>query len=237
VDVDRHQLEGRAHQEGKQGGGYSSVNVPEVTTDDYSDIAQYVLNNDGTITYATGLPCAIKVCPANTGAWTFSDPDGALGPQMGTWTISGNSAPEGTFYVEGKVSISGSPKGPSNSALKMTLIAEGSISITGSPKLTPNNVNNPEAIMFVTNGDLRLEGATDLDDPTTMVGDVVVLRLRCRPPPSIDQPHYRCESAQGSTRRPQPDGSTLRRGSCGLSSRSSSARSTRRASASPGRSV
>jgi len=159
--------------EGKQGGGYSSVNVPEVTTDDYSDIAQYVLNNDGTITYASGLPCAIKVCPANTGAWAFSDPDGA-GPQMGTWTISGNSAPEGTFYVEGKVSISGSPKGPSNSALKMTLIAEGSISITGSPKLTPNNVNNPEAIMFVTDGDLSLEGATDLDDPTKIEGQIFI---------------------------------------------------------------
>ena len=160
--------------EGKQGGGYSSVNVPEVTTDDYSDIAQYVLNNDGTITYASGLPCAIKVCPANTGDWTFSDPDGVLGPQMGTWTISGNSAPEGTFYVEGKVSISGSPKGPSNSALKMTLIAEGSISITGSPKLTPNNVNNPEAIMFVTDGDLSLEGATDLDDPTKIEGQIFI---------------------------------------------------------------
>ena len=160
--------------EGKQGGGYASVNVPEVTTDDYSNIAQYVLNDNGTITYASsGLPCLIKVCPANTGAWTYTDPDG-LGPLMGTWSITGNSAPEGTFYVEGKVSISGSPKGPGNSALKMTLIAEGSISITGSPKLTPNNVNNPEAIMFVTDGDLRLQGATDLDDPTKIEGQIFI---------------------------------------------------------------
>ena len=159
--------------EGKQGGGYSSVNVPEVTTDDYADIAQYILNDNGTITYANGLPCAVG-CPANTGAWTFSDPDGLLGPQMGTWTISGNTAPAGSFYVEGKVSISGSPKGPGNSAIKMSLIAEGSISITGSPKFAPNNVNNPEAIMFVTDGDLFLGGSTDLDDPTQIEGQIFV---------------------------------------------------------------
>jgi hypothetical protein len=159
--------------EGKQGGGYSNVNVPEITTDDYASIADYVLNDNGTITYANGLPCAVG-CPANTGDWTFSDPDGLLGPQMGTWTISGNTAPAGTFYVEGKVSISGSPKGAGNSAIKMSLVAEGSISITGSPKFAPDNTNNPEAIMFVTDGDLFLGGASDLDDPTQIEGQIFV---------------------------------------------------------------
>ena len=93
---------------------------------------------------------------------------------MGTWELKGNSAPAGNFYVQAKVSISGSPKGPGNSAIKMTIIAEGSIKITGSPKFSPSNVNNPQAIQFVTDGDLFLAGATDLDDPTKIEGQIFV---------------------------------------------------------------
>ena len=152
--------------EGKQGGGYSSVNVPEVTTDDYLANANYVLPADGSAPKkADGTACG-----AYCSDWTFT----ASASGMGTWELKGNTAPAGNFYVQAKVSISGSPKGPGNSAIKMTIIAEGSISITGSPKLSPSNVNNPEMIQFVTDGDLFLGGATDLDDPTKIEGQIFV---------------------------------------------------------------
>lgn len=158
---------------GQQGGGYANINVPEVTASDYAGIADYILNANGLITdVATGLPCAAG-CPGSAD-WAFSDPDGILGPAMGTWTISGNTAPEGTFYVEGRVSISGSPKGPGNTALNVTIIATGTIDVTGSPKFTPDDNNNPEAIQFVTDGDLKLAGSGDLDDPTQVEGQIFV---------------------------------------------------------------
>jgi hypothetical protein len=110
-------------------------------------------------------------------AWTFSDPDGILGPQMGTWTISGGSAPSGTFFVEGKVSISGSPKGAGNTAIPMTLIATGTISVTGNPKLKPDtnlDGGNPQQFQFITDGDLILGGNPGLDDPTEVEGQIYV---------------------------------------------------------------
>src|SRR5688572_10055379 len=123
---------------GTMGGGYANIQVPTVSANDHLAIADYILNANGLITVAaTGLPCAAGC--AGSADWSFSDPDGILGPLMGTWEIGGNSAPSGTFFVEGNVSISGSPKGPGNVAIEMTLIATGTISVTGNPKLKPDN--------------------------------------------------------------------------------------------------
>ena len=158
---------------GAQGGNYASINLPLITASDYQAIADYRLNANGTITdMATGLPC-LAGCPGAAN-WSHSDPDGILGPTPATWSL-GNGAPgEGTYYVEGKVSITGSPNGPGNSALKLTLIATGSISISGNPKLSPDNINNPEAIQFVTDGDLSITGNSNLDPPTQVEGQIFV---------------------------------------------------------------
>ena len=167
---------------GMMGGGYANIQVPTVSANDHLAIADFVLNANGTITNReTGLPC-VGNCVPNMTAWTFSDPDGILGPQMGTWAISGNSAPSGTFFVEGKVSISGSPKDGVN-AIPMTLIATGTISVTGNPKLKPDappdpmdpaDPGNPQQFQFITDGDLILGGSPGLDDPTEVEGQIYV---------------------------------------------------------------
>lgn len=162
---------------GQSGGDYANIQVPEITASDYAAIADYRLNNDGTVSdMSTGvaLPCVAGTC-AGADHWTSSDPDGPLGPTPRTWTISGNDAPAGTFYVEGKVDISGSPDepGPGNNPLRMTLIATGSISISGSPTLAPDNTNNPEAVQFVTDGDLVIGGNTGLSQ-TQVEGQIFV---------------------------------------------------------------
>ena len=156
--------------DGEMGDGYSSVNVPEVTASDYESIADFKLLADGSVfnastsTVVCGPPCA------GWNGWTVT----GAGTGDVEWVISGNTAPQGTFYVEGSVSISGSPKGAGNSALRTSLIATGSIKITGNPKFAPDNTNNPEAIQFVTDGDLFLGGTGDFDDPSVIEGQIFV---------------------------------------------------------------
>jgi hypothetical protein len=143
---------------GTSGGGYGNINVPDIHAADYLHLADYKLKSDGTIVNGDGTSCGGS-CP---GDWSFSG---------GVWSITGNSAPTGTFYVEGSVTISGSPKGPGNSNIAMSVIATGSIRITGSPKLKPEN---GDKFQFITDGDFVMAGAVDLDDPTQVEGQILV---------------------------------------------------------------
>lgn len=147
---------------GTSGGGYANINVPDIHAANYlhlvSGAGGYKLKSDGTITNGDGSSCGGS-CP---GDWTFSG---------GVWSITGNTAPEGTFYVEGSVTISGSPKGPGGTNIAMSVIATGSIRITGSPKLKPANADK---FQFITDGDFIMAGAVDLDDPTQVEGQILV---------------------------------------------------------------
>lgn len=148
---------------GMQGGGYANVNVPEVTAQDFLDIADYILHSDGSATLADGS----TACGAPCSAWTWDD---------GKWKITGNSAAAGTFYSEASIEISGSPSLKGNQPLEMSLISEGSIKITGSPILTPDTTNNGERIMFVTNGDLFIGGNLDADIPNPQVEGQIFIK-------------------------------------------------------------
>ena len=146
---------------GAHGGNYGSVNIPTVTASQFLDIADYILHDNGTKTLADGT----TACGATCNAWTW---DGT------TWKITGNSAPEGTFYVETSVEISGSPKDGGN-PLNLSIIATGSIKITGSPKFAPDDVGNPQKIQFVTDGDLFIGGSSDLlNEKTEVEGQIFV---------------------------------------------------------------
>jgi hypothetical protein len=147
---------------GTQGGGYANVNVPDVTAQDFLDIADFILHDDGSATLANGTACG-----APCSDWTWEPP--AVVGGTGKWKITGNSAPAGTFYAETSILISGSPSLKGNQALEMTLISQGSIKITGSPILTPDTTNNGERIMFVANGDLFIGGNLDADIPNPQV--------------------------------------------------------------------
>lgn len=146
--------------EGMQSGGARTINVPPINAADYMAQADFFLNADGTKTIAaTGLPC---VAACNGFNWSGSE-----------WVISGNTAPEGTFYVNAPVTISGNPG--SNAAPKaLSIIATGSINITGRPFLTPDSANNPGLLQFVTNGDLKIGGMADVNSPNTVEGKCLV---------------------------------------------------------------
>jgi hypothetical protein len=156
---------------GRQGGGYASVNLPTIDANSHRGLADYVLHDDGSITqFVLGVELPCSPC-AGSAHWSYTAGVGGAPP---LWTIGGNDAPTGTFFVEGSVSISGSPSGPGNSALNLTLITTGSISVTGSPKLAPDSSGNPEQFQFITNGDLFIGGNVDVDDPTQVEGQIFV---------------------------------------------------------------
>src|SRR5688572_10868566 len=148
---------------GTMGGGYSSINLPTVVANDHVAIADFILKADGTMQRPDGTACV--ACFPNAGVWEFD---------AGQWNIKGNTAPTGyTFFVEGTVEISGSPKNGTD-PIKMTLIATGSIKITGNPKMAPDSDNNPQQFQFITDGDLVLGGTTNIDDSTEVEGQIFV---------------------------------------------------------------
>jgi len=152
---------------GTQSGGAATINVPEVDALDYLDEANYILNANGTKTLANGAACNAACVSASNG-WSWSLANG--------WRITGSTAPTGTFFVYGSVSISGSP-GSAKTPAPLAVIATGSISVTGHPYLTlppPVDPSNPSYLQFVTNGDLKLAGAADIDDVTLVEGRTLV---------------------------------------------------------------
>jgi len=154
---------------GAQGGDYANINIPPVSANDFAGIADFILHDNGTATLGDGT----TACGAACGDWNFTDADGP-GGNPGTWDIGGNSGPNGTFFVEGFASISGSP-GTNANPLELTIIATASISITGSPNLAPDNVNNPQAVQFVTDGDLKIGGSGALEsNNATVEGQIFV---------------------------------------------------------------
>jgi hypothetical protein len=138
---------------GAEGGGYASITVPDIHAADYTHLAGYILHSDGTKTMADGVTACVAACDD----WVWSG---------GQWVITGNSANEGTFFVEGSVSISGSP-GTTANPIPMSVIATGSIDISGSPKFAPalSPAGVDHKYQFVTDGDLKIGGAAGMVDP------------------------------------------------------------------------
>jgi cytoskeletal protein CcmA (bactofilin family) len=136
---------------GSQGGDYGSINIPPVVAADFASIADFILADDGNAYLSDGTTLCGVLC--NDWTWTAA----ASGP--GTWEMNSNSAnDEGTFFVEGFATISGSP-GTNGNPLNLTIIATASISVTGSPNLAPDTLNNPQTVQFVTDGDLKIGGS------------------------------------------------------------------------------
>jgi hypothetical protein len=129
-------------------GGAARIPIPTINAADYRVFADFILQADGTmVTVATGVVCT---SPCNN--WDFD-------ASSGGWTRTSNdSTGGGTYYVEGPVSISGSP-GSAKSPISLSVIAEGSIDTSGSPSLQPAT----PGLLFVTDGDLRILGDTDVE--------------------------------------------------------------------------
>ena len=139
---------------GYSGGGQGTVPIPPVAAIDHKPNADFILNSTGQMTDQAGTvicdaSASNDACEVMGYGWVYNP---------GGWVIGGNTATDGTYYVEGTATISGNP-GSDAVPLALTIIAEGSIEISGNPDLTPDT---PE-LSFVTDGDLKINGLVEMD--------------------------------------------------------------------------
>ncbi|MBI4888897.1 MAG: hypothetical protein HY824_17490 [Acidobacteria bacterium] len=169
--------------EGSHSSGATELPIPEVHASDYLVNADYVLQSTGQMTCNLSGGCTVG---ATTYAYNATICDASSNPhtqcRSGTtdfgWRFTGGTHWElneanptyntGTYYVKGTpttvTEVSASP------TVIITIIAETSLSIAGSPDITPDT---PE-LLFVTDGDLSISGGTDLGDPLTAQGQILV---------------------------------------------------------------
>jgi Tfp pilus assembly protein PilX len=73
------------------------------------------------------------------------------------WVVAGNTADDGTYYMEGSARVSGSPGNPTT-PWRATVIATGDIEISGSPEI---QTHLPDTL-FVAGYDVRVSGSPTL---------------------------------------------------------------------------
>lgn len=151
---------------GYEGGGRPTIGVPPVRAIDYVGLADFILHDDGRMTDENNGGALVCDASADTDAcknlgygWKY------LG--SGNWTIDGDTAFNGSYYVEGNATISGNPGEPGN-LLAISIIAKGDIDISGNPDLRPDL---PE-LLFVTDKDLKVGG--NFGQPTNIEGQILV---------------------------------------------------------------
>jgi hypothetical protein len=161
---------------GMAGGSQPMLTVPPVNASDHFNKANFLLTSTGLLRALNNGVVGAVLCDASSAndaceslgyGWVFQ-PGGPVG-----WKIGGNSVlpvGEGTYYVQGYAGISGNPGSPAN-PLPLTIIAEGSIEISGNPDLRPAFLG-PPSLLFVTNGDLKINGTTGT--PLTVEGQMLV---------------------------------------------------------------
>jgi hypothetical protein len=138
-------------------GGVPTVEVPEVDPSDYRHLADFILTDDGRMTNLAGTVLC-DALPCNN--WSFSS---------GRWSFGSSKPPDGTYYVEGSVRITGKAGGAKD-PVSVTVIAEGSINISGNFDIA---ADTPE-LLLVAGGDLEISGGLYLGDPLTATAQVLV---------------------------------------------------------------
>lgn len=149
---------------GYAGGGRPSITIPNVAAADYLTQTTHILHSNGTLERRSdnAILCDASsdpdACKTAGYGWMFSG---------GTWNLGSTEPPNGAWYVEGDVTVSGSP-GTSGTPVQITIVAEGYIDVSGSPDFRPYL---PETFM-VTNKDLQITGS--LTQPVTIEGQILV---------------------------------------------------------------
>jgi hypothetical protein len=150
---------GTFHADGAQGGGFPTIQVPDVKALDYLGLADWILTDTGTILRASdSVQCGTKTGPACPTGWTHSG--------GGNWSASGSMPSSATYYVKGSATINGTGK---SVLTAVSVIAEGNITLTGNGQFKPENSSK---VQFVTNGDLSM--GVDADDPLNVDGQILV---------------------------------------------------------------
>ena len=124
--------------------GEEGFDCPVIDLPGWRPQVDYILANDGNIYDQGGNPVALA-------DWAW-DPGGVR------WVAGGN-IPQGSYYAEGNINISGNPGSgpPGTPPLPLTLIAEGYVEISGNPTMIPEIGGSP-AYAVVAGTDLKVNG-------------------------------------------------------------------------------
>jgi hypothetical protein len=138
---------------GESGGQYATLALPVIDPFLFRRYADYELRADGKV-YAgqsgkAGSPGTLLADAAGV-AYRGWKQASAYPSQ---WTYSGNTAYDGSYYVEGDGIVSGNP-GEAGQLWKTTIIATGSIEVSGNPKMEGNTLD----VGLVAGGDLKING-------------------------------------------------------------------------------
>ncbi len=132
--------------------GSRSIFVPEYNPSDYISYADYILKNNAEVRDSNDVllnnPADKNWCPSD--CWDFDDSELR-------WTAGGENIPQGTYYSEGSLVVSGNP-GQSTPNFEMTLIAEGWIDISGNPEIVPALTLADTSYAMIAGMDMKISG-------------------------------------------------------------------------------
>jgi hypothetical protein len=121
-------------------GNQPEVVIPDLNPMNYCVGAEFRLLSNGTATTGAGMLIAVPT------GWSYNA--GTL-----TWSVTAANV-DGTFCVQGNVSISGNT-GSAAAPRAMTVLATGSIAVSGTPVIVPDH---PDGILFMAAGDVTIAG-------------------------------------------------------------------------------
>ncbi|CAI2718828.1 pilus assembly PilX family protein [Nitrospina watsonii] len=139
---------------GVQDAGVANLTVPTAVPLDYKMDADFILDATGKVySTSTDPPTLID----GDGSWNGWDYVGS-----GRWVVSGSTAPpDGMYYVDGDVNISGNP-GTTANPWATSIVTEGHIEISGNPAFSnykdPNAAEGIQNLLFVAGTDLKING-------------------------------------------------------------------------------
>ena len=117
------------------------VVIPDLNPMDYCAGAEFRLLSTGTATNGAGMLVAVP------GGWSYN-----AGTKL--WSLAGGASVDGTYCVQGNVSVSGNT-GTAATPRRMTILATGSIEVTGTPFIT---AEHEDGMLFMAAGDVRVAG-------------------------------------------------------------------------------
>jgi hypothetical protein len=122
------------------------IEVPEHNPYDYLGKTDYELRDGWVITVGESRDSTLAT-GAGVRGWKWN-------AGQGTWSLTGNKAEGGTYFVHGNVEVTGNA-GSDGAPLELTIIATGSVKVAGNPKI---EAAHPDGILILAGGDVDIAG-------------------------------------------------------------------------------
>jgi Tfp pilus assembly protein PilX len=156
---------------GHSGGGYATVQVPNINAADFLTLAKNTVDKSTIYQFKSNGQVldgydAVRTTLANGATyrgWTFT-----AGPPT-SWSLSGSTGDDGTYYFEGNATVSGNP-GSAMVPWVTSIISTGSVTVSGNPTIRPAVTDT----LIIAGGDVAISGSASLG--TSLYNGLVAAR-------------------------------------------------------------